>query len=199
MFIDGITFLVFFMAIGAGYGWWRGIRDFLTVTLASVFAYLLFVSSENLILDVLNRAFVNIPILIGIILQILTGSNQGFTQPFQPIIADPLTLPLLLRVVLFLAFITLGIIFNNQAWTVKGPSKNTVAKLLGAISGTLTALIWVGSATIFWQQSGAQGGLIGNFLAILPDATGWIPGLMLALVVIILVSITLHLPRLVKS
>ncbi len=198
MFIPGIAFLVFFMILGAAYGWWKGIRQFLTITIASVIAYLMFVSGGSPILDAINRAYMNLPILLGLLAQIITGNSFGLNSTLPPLFVSQIQLPLLIRFVLFVSVVIVGIIFNKQAWTVP-QSKDTLSKLLGAITGILTALIWTSAATVFAQQAGIQGGLLGDFLNILPDASAWIPGLMMVLVAIIAISIVLNLPKLLKS
>lgn len=193
MFIPGIWFLIIFMGVGAWYGWWRGIRHFLTITLASTIAYLMLVSGGGPILAAIDRMYTNLPVLLGLILQILSGNDFGLNSPWPSVFTSQVQLPVALRLIMFLAIVAVGVVFNKQSWTA--PAKDTLSKLLGAVTGVLTALIWVSAASTFALQSGVQNQL----LAIIPDPSGWIPGLMIFLAAIILASIVLNLPKLIKS
>ncbi|NJP07006.1 MAG: hypothetical protein HC837_15980 [Chloroflexaceae bacterium] len=196
--LSGLTLIIILMALGGWYGWWRGMRSFLTVTLASVIGYLLFVGGAEQLLGFVNNLYVNLPKLFAI----FTGTNPDTVTQFDPIFAGQNPLPLSVRVVMFIVVVVLGRVFNKQPWHSDNP-KSVTERQLGIFTGAMTALLWTSAATTFWQQfvaeNGAQSGLIADVFNILPDAGSVLPWLILIFLAIVGLGLLRNLPRILKA
>lgn len=196
--LNGWSLLLVIIAIGGYLGWKHGIRSFLTITLISAIAYMMFVNGVEQLLGYFDNLYSNLPKLFAI----LTGSNPDNVLAW-PQIGLTLGLPLPVRVVLFIVVVTLAWIFNAKPnWYKKGAG-DPLSKQLGAFSGALTALILTSALTAFWREAVSQGGTvpepINNFLGAFPDVTAVAPWLITVFLLIIVASIILNLPRLWKA
>lgn len=196
--LGGWTLVILLMAFGAYVGWRQGIRAFLTITMVSALSYIFLVSGVSQLLDYMNNIYVNIPKLIAI----FTGGNPDAAVAWNPILPT-VTLPLIVRFVLFVALVLLSWFFNSWPnWYKKGPAGDPLSRQLGAFSGALTALIWTSAISTFWQQSIPQGGQQGdlaNMISSIPDVTPIAPWLITLFFLIVVVSVVLNIPKLWKA
>jgi hypothetical protein len=199
--VSGALLLFVILFIGGYIGWWRGFRAFLTVTLVSAFAYILFVDGGSQLLVIINNIWSNIPRLIAL----FTGNDPVATPAWPPLIpAGGFQIPLTVRVLLFLVSLALAGRFNRQPWygtNVKEP----YAREVGIFTGALTALIWVSAATLFWveyvNQEGAIQGLLSwlnPILGIIPDVSAFVLPLIGGLVLFLGAGLALKFPKLLR-
>jgi membrane-associated protease RseP (regulator of RpoE activity) len=196
--LGGGTLLFVLVLIGAGIGWWRGVRAFLTITLASVVAYLLFVDGGDQFLGVINNIYSNLPRLFAI----LSGGDPAAVAPYGPLITGDLQIPLFVRVILFLVVIGVASRFNRQSWYSTKTNEPFVREM-GAFTGALTALLWVMAILIFWQEQGSNlGGIfspLNSVLAILPNVSDLVLPLILGFIAFIVLSLVLRFPLLLRA
>jgi hypothetical protein len=196
--LSGWTLMLILMVTGGYYGWKHGMRAFLTITLVSVLAYMMFVNGVEQFLAYFDNLYSNLPKIISI----LFGGNPDATLAW-PRLGLTLGLPLPVRVVLFIIFVALAWIFNTKPnWYSKGP-KDHLSRQLGAFSGALTTLVVISAITAFWREASVQGGSlpgpINNFMGILPDVSVIAPWLITVFLLIVLVSVMMNLPKLWKA
>jgi hypothetical protein len=196
--LSGWTLITILMVVGGYFGWKRGIRAFLTVTVASALAYLIFISGGEQFVGYINNLYSNLPKIFAI----LTGGNPNTVATWQPLFGTALNLPLAVRVILFIMMVALAFFFNKKAqwYAQKG---DPLSKQLGAFSGALTALIWISAITTFWGEAaavgGAPAGTFGSVVRTFPDVTTITPWLISILFVIIAVGIATNVPKLWKA
>jgi hypothetical protein len=194
--LNGWMLLLFIMILGGWYGWRHGIRSFLTVTLVSALAYMMFVNGMVQVIAYFENLYSNLPKLFAI----LIGNNPD-TVAAWPAPGLNLTLPLAVRIVLFIVLVALAWIFNSKPdWYSNKP--NPQGRQLGAFSGALTALIWTSAITTFWREAATAGGGAGplsGFLGIFPDVSAVAPWLITIFLLIVVISIVLNVPKLWKA
>lgn len=193
--LGGWTLMLILMVIGGYVGWRKGLRAFLTITLVSALAYLLFVIGTTPLIDYVNNLYTNIPKLVAV----FTGGDPDTVASWQPLGLD-LGLPLPVRVFLFIAFVVIAWIFNKKPnWY--SDKTNPQSQQLGIFSGALTALIWTSAVTTFWQEATGGGGgntTIATILNSLPDVTSVTPWLITMLFIIVVIGVLINLPKLWK-
>ncbi len=200
--LGGLVLLTILLLAGGVFGWRWGYRSFLTVTLVSTLAYLLFVDGGNELLAIVNNIYSNIPRVIAM----FTGGDVGTTPAWGPLIpVGSIQLPLFLRFTLFIIFMALAMRFNQQSWYTKEPTREPFNRELGAFTGVLVVLIWLSAATTFWVEYVAQGGNAGGLLegvsailSTLPDVSSYVPFLIGGFVLFIVFSLLLKFPKLLK-
>jgi hypothetical protein len=193
--LSGVTILLIFMAVGAYAGWNQGVRAVLTITLASVIAYVTTVSGGNQVVGILNRIYSNGPRFFAFIV----GNDPNLVAPLDPLISPELQVPLFFRFALFIAIVLLGWFFSSRSpW--KGPATEPLARPLGLYAGAMVALLWANAAWVFYQEYLLNGGApfepASSVLGILPDVRTVIPSLITIFFIIIFGILFLSLPRL---
>jgi hypothetical protein len=201
--ISGFVLLLIFLAVGGYTGYQQGWRAVMTIALFSVLAYVLTVSSGQQVVDFINRFWTNLPRLGAFLL----GRDVGTVEPFPPLIGPDIRIPLFFRIVFFIAIVVLGFLANKgMAWYAgAGKSKAPFGPFAGLLLGAFTALLWVGAASLFWQEFvvlfGVPDGLgfIANVLSTLPDVTVFITPLITIFFLVLILGTVLNFPKVWKA
>lgn len=193
--LSGTTLLLIILALGGYIGWMRGIRAVYTVALFSIIAYLLTVQSGWFV-DLINRVWTNIPRVVALFL----GQEPG--PPLDPLIDTDARVPLIFRIVLFIALVAAAGFYNRKAQWYGIKKVSPLADFLGALAGAFTALIWTTAATVFWREGTGTivtgGGPVGNFLAAIPDVGFLILPFTVVFFLVTLFLVALNFPKLLK-
>ncbi len=195
--LSGVTLLLIFIAVGAYAGWNQGVRAVLTLTLASVLAYVTTVSGGNQVVGVINRFYTNGPRFLAFII----GNDPDSVAPLDPLISPELQVPLFFRFALFIALVLLGWFFSSRApWKGGVAGNEPLAQPLGLYAGALISLLWSSAAWVFYQEYLFNGGVsfepVNSVLSILPDVRTVIPSLITIFFIILFGILFLSLPRL---
>lgn len=192
--LSGFALLIIFMAIGGYIGWTRGLRIILTPAFMTIVAYVLTVRGGDIIVDIVNRFWVNGPKLAAF----AVGRDPDTVPPLDPLIATDFQVPLFFRFTFFVALVAFGLAFNKKSqWY--GPRKEQFSPLLGLFTGALTALLWTDALATFVRQAGGLGGPLGNVFGIIPDVGVFIPSLITIFFLILGLIILFNLPKVWKA
>lgn len=195
--IEGWVLMVLLVAYGGYAGWKRGIRAFLTVAIVSSLAYLALVSGGEQILGYANTIYARLPKIFAL----LTGGDPGQVANLSPL-EIPWEIPAIVRGALYLVLVLLAWFYNkNPTWYLERPG-DTLQRQLGSYSGVTTAFTWVSAATELWNESTLgtvnPDGILNGIFVNMPDVTSIVPVLIMVLFVIIVASIVLKVPNLLK-
>lgn len=196
--LSGVAILVILMGIGGFFGWFRGIRAFLTVAVASTIAYLACANNGIMMISTLNRIYANSPRLVAF----LGGNDPCKADLLGPLIPGEPESPLSFRIGLFLILIVVSLFVNPRfRWYRRMPDdKNeSLSRVLGVFTGVYIVLLWIGGAVAFWKEFLASGNALGDqvrqLLEVLPDVNPALPSLMGLYFMMLLVVVVFNLNK----
>jgi hypothetical protein len=189
-YIGGQLILLIFIISGAYTGWERGYRFFLTLTLGTSLAYLLFISGSEQLLGFINRFYTNWPKLAAI----LIGGDIDNAGTLPPLTAGE-PLPDIARFFFFLATTGLSWMLNQKPKWFSKDAKEQFAREIGAFNGGLTALLLCSAITTFWPLLIPEGNALATSLKTLPDVRTIAPSFIGVFFAVITLGLVLNLPK----
>src|SRR5689334_2448293 len=132
-------------------GWRQGFRYMLSIALFITIGYLLTVQGGGFVVALINRFYSNGPKLAAFAL----GRDPSTVDALPPLIPDNLQAPLLLRVLVFVAFVVVGIV---RTWPWEALLKPDVKpvhplRILGALTGMYIGVLGINATAVFWAAA----------------------------------------------
>ncbi|PDW01302.1 hypothetical protein [Candidatus Chloroploca asiatica] len=196
--LDSARLLLILLALGGYWGFQQGFRNMITITLWTIIAYLTTVQGGNIVVEILNRFWVNGPRLAAFAL----GRPVTEAPALDALITTDFQVPLFFRIVMFTVLVLLGFFFDRAA-TWRGAPREPLAKPLGFFAGVLVLQLWTNAAVVFWEtfreQGGTLGGPVAQVLNTLPNVSNFLTSLIVIFFLVLMVLIVFNFPKVWKG